>query len=273
MLQADGIKKQIQGQQILNGIDVAVEKGEMIGLLGPNGSGKTTLLRILAGEEVPTAGRVTVAQKPLLAWSHRARARQIAVLPQEGLPSLPYTVAEVVAMGRYPHQQRWSAPTETDEKVVADAMRTMEVDGLQARTVEQLSGGERQRVALAKAMVQAPQLLLLDEPTTYLDIGHQVAVLTHIDQWRRRDQLAVIAVFHDLNLAAQHCDRLILINKGVVVHAGHAHDVLNSDVIEAVYGVKPYILPHPADGTPQLLLPSTLHSKKQPPNSVPLSSW
>ncbi|MDR6225915.1 heme ABC transporter ATP-binding protein [Desmospora profundinema] len=254
MLEAIRVSKKRNGRQVLRDVNLMLDKGEMVGVIGPNGCGKTTLVRLLCGEEEPDGGKVRFQGKDMAAWNQRERARQMAVLPQEGLPPISFTVEEVVAMGRHPHQGIWPWTVRDDHETVD---RVLEQTGLTARRhrpVHLLSGGERQRVAIAKAMAQEPACLLLDEPTTFLDIAHQLSILDRIQRWRRECGLAVLVVFHDLNLAAQYCDRLLLMKEGAVVMEGTPPDVLRASWIDEVYGVKPIITNHPVSGVPQVLL-------------------
>lgn len=274
MMEAEGIVKTYHGTPVLRGVDVKVRPGEMVGLIGPNGSGKTTLVRMLSGEEKPDAGTIRLEGRSLSDWSLRERARKIAVLPQEGLPPVPFTVEEVVGMGRHPHQSLWPWADRNDRSVVESVLRRIRLIGDRNRPVHQLSGGERQRVAIAKAMAQDPRVLLLDEPTTYLDISHQLSILDAIRHWQSEQGLAVLAVFHDLNLAAQYCSRLLMIKAGRVVVQGRPKEVIRSAAIREVYGVDPVIIRHPSSRIPQVLLqPGWVHpGEKEKGNPVSLPS-
>lgn len=254
MLEAMGVTKQRQGRPVLRDVYLKLDAGEMVGLIGPNGSGKTTLVRLLCGEEQPDRGEIRFLGKAMHAWNRRERARRLAVLPQEGLQPVSFTVEEVVAMGRHPHQGVWPWTTAADQKTVSAVLEETGLTSWRHRSVQHLSGGERQRVAIAKAMAQEPVCLLLDEPTTYLDIAHQLSILDRIQRWRQSCGLAVLAVFHDLNLAAQYCDRLLLLKSGQIVAQGKPMEVLTESGIEAVYGVRPLIVHHPVTGVPQVLL-------------------
>lgn len=241
---------------LLRGISLSVAPGEMLGVIGPNGSGKTTLVRLLSAEESPEAGEIRLGGRPLTEWSARERARQMAVLPQEGLPPTPFTVEEVVSMGRHPHRGWWPWSGSRDAEAVEQVLEETGLQSNRNRRVDRLSGGERQRVAIAKAMAQQPRLLVLDEPTTYLDIAYQLSVLDGIQQWRRREGLAVLVILHDLNLAAQYCDRLLLMKEGALFAEGTPGQVLTPERIWEVYGVQPVLTEHPVTGAPQVLLTS-----------------
>lgn len=258
MISFSDVRKSFGGRLVLDSVSFNVRQGEMLGIIGPNGGGKSTLLRIMSGVDAPTAGEAYLEGKPVERFSRKELARFLAVLQQDALPPVGFTVREVIEMGRYPFQN-WLGD---DERDAADSIdRIIEQLGLNAlsdRTLEHLSGGERQRVALGKAMAQEPKLLLLDEPTTYLDIGYQVQMMDYIRGWQKETELTVIAVLHDLNVAAQYCDRLLVLHDGGVAALGAPGDVLDAPLITRVYGTEPLIVPHPVSGVPQILLQSRL---------------
>lgn len=254
MISFEGVHKTFDGTPVLNGVSFEVQPGEMLGVIGPNGGGKSTLLRLMSGVETPSSGSVRIDGKPVGQFGRKELARFLAVLQQDALPPVGFTVREVIEMGRYPYQN-WLGEDERDAAGELD--RIVERLGLAAlaeRTLEYLSGGERQRVALGKAMAQEPTLLLLDEPTTYLDIGYQVQMMDYIRGWQKSSGLTVVAVLHDLNIAAQYCDRLMVLHEGMAAAIGNPSDVLNVPMIERVYGTEPLIVPHPVSGVPQILL-------------------
>ncbi|REK77861.1 ABC transporter ATP-binding protein [Paenibacillus paeoniae] len=244
----------LQGVSVLNSISVSFERNRFYGIIGPNGVGKSTLLHILSGSDAPSAGGVTLDGVPLSHMPGKILARKLAVLQQGGLPPVGFTVREVVAMGRYPHQNWLGGEGEDPEAIIDEAIHTMELAELQSRKLHQLSGGERQRVALAKLMAQQPEILLLDEPTTYLDIGYQIELLDTVKAWQKQRSLLVVAVLHDLNLASLYCDKLIALHRGGIAAEGTPDEVLNPAVIERLYGAKTTLVKHPATGVPQLIL-------------------
>ena len=205
---------------VLHGVDLDIRAGEAIALLGPNGSGKTTLLRILAGTMAASAGAVELFGRPIAAWTRAEIARVVTVLPQ-GM-ELPdgFRVSEVVALGRVPHARtRFGLPPE-DAAIVAESLADAGASELADRPVGELSGGEQQRVLLAMALAQQPRLLLMDEPTLHLDLGHQLALLELVAHLRRVRDLTVVAVLHDPNLAVRFADRILLLERGRLHHAG-----------------------------------------------------
>jgi len=222
---------------VLQGATLSLERGEVVALLGANGSGKTTLLRVIAGTLAPSAGTVLLFGRPISAWSRRELARRVAVVPQS--PELPdgFSVSEVVALGRIPHARRLFASDARDVEAVAAALRDADVERLAERPVAELSGGERQRVVVAMALAQEPQLLLLDEPTLHLDLAHQLALLRTLHRLRRARALTVVAVLHDLNLAAAFADRVLVVHEGRLV-AGHGPDGrLDPELVRRAFGV------------------------------------
>jgi iron complex transport system ATP-binding protein len=225
------------GRSVLDGLDLRIARGELLAILGVNGSGKTTVVRLLAGTLRPSTGSVTVLGRPVAAFDRRELARRVAVLPQSlELPS-GFRVAEVVEMGRTPHARSRFGATADDEAAVERALIDAGALDLAERPVEELSGGERQRVMVAMALAQEPELLLLDEPTVHLDLGHQVALLDTIERQRRNRGLTVLAVLHDLALAARYASRVALLDGGRIVAAGPPNEVLRPPILSATFGV------------------------------------
>lgn len=239
---------------IISNLSFAISDGETFGIIGPNGSGKTTLLRIISGSLADYRGEVLLKGRPLNKYSRKEIAKLIAFMEQTGTPLLSFTVEEVVAMGRYPWLKPFKGLEKKDYMLIEEALKNLDVWSLRKQPVYTLSGGERQLVSLARAMVQDPQVLFLDEPTTYLDIGHQLTVMKHIEQWQEDKNITVIMVLHDLNIAAQFCKRLALINKGKIQSIGTAQEVLRENNLEVVYRTKPILIEHPINHTPQILL-------------------
>ncbi|MVO98957.1 ABC transporter ATP-binding protein [Paenibacillus lutrae] len=254
IIQVKHAAKAFDGTKVLRDINIEVAAGEFFGIIGPNGSGKSTLLRLISGVEPATEGQILLKGKDARGYPRRELARWLAVLQQDALPPLGYTVREVVEMGRFPFQS-WLGTDRPDAgKLIDSIMLRLDLESLADRTVENLSGGQRQRVALAKVMAQEPRLLLLDEPTTFLDIGYQVQLMDYVSAWQREEGLTVVAVLHDLNLASQYCDRLLVVSEGQEVSTGTPDRVMNIEMIRSVYGTEPVVLKHPANGKPQILL-------------------
>jgi iron complex transport system ATP-binding protein len=225
-------------REVLRGVNLAVVRGELVALLGTNGSGKTTLLRTFAGSLVPDRGIVMFEGRSVADWHRQALAQRVAVLPQQvDLPS-GFRVSELVAMGRAPHARRLFASTAEDERAIARALLDADAADLADRPAEELSGGERQRLLVAMALAQEPDLLLLDEPTLHLDLAHQVALLGAIRRLRDQRGLTVLAVLHDLNLAAAFAPRVAILDEGRVVADGPPAEVLSPDLVRRVFGVR-----------------------------------
>ncbi|KEO80303.1 ABC transporter ATP-binding protein [Paenibacillus polymyxa] len=239
----------------LKNISWSVDEGTWWGIIGPNGSGKSTLLHLLSGVDQPTSGNVQIYGKRVGSYSRKELSRLIAVLQQEGLPPVGYTVREVVEMGRFPHQDWLGREKGVDVEAITDrVLERLGLTTLADRALDRLSGGQRQRVALAKVMVQEPRILLLDEPTTYLDLRYQLEFMELLADWRQETGVTIIAVLHDLNLTAQFCDDLLVLKDGMIEGLGASSKLLTEDRIRRVYGVEPVMLPHPDSGVPQLLL-------------------
>ncbi len=235
------------GRPILDDAAIEVRAGEVHALVGPNGAGKSTLFGVLAGDVTPAAGSVVLDGADLRRHSPRALARLRAVLLQQNAVSFPFSVAEVVRMGRAPWAR--TADEADDDARVAEAMRSTETEGLADRTVTSLSGGERARVALARVLAQGTGILLLDEPTAALDLKHQEDVLRVVrDRARAGDAVAI--VLHDLNAALANADRVTLLDGGRVVASGAPKDVLTAERIAAVYRQTVDVFPHPLTGVP-----------------------
>lgn len=245
----DTVTVEISGARVVEDVSLRAGGGQVVGLVGPNGSGKSTLLRCVYRALRPTAGAVRLDGDDLLAMNTRESARRLAALPQEAVAEFDFTVAEVVAMGRLPHQGAVARDTDEDRRTCAAALEGVGVGHLADRGFLTLSGGEKQRVLIARALAQQPKVLVLDEPTNHLDIAQQLEVLSLV----RASGLTVLTALHDLNLAALHCDVLHVIDGGRIVASGAPHDVLTSDLLADVFGVRAHRVPHPETGAVQLL--------------------
>lgn len=241
-----------------------VEKGEVLGILGPNGSGKSTMLKLISGALPLKSGNVLLQQKSLAAYTSKELAQKLAVLPQLHANTFTHTVREVVALGRYPHQSGFfSTWREEDERAVQQAMAQTSVAKYANVEMEFLSGGEQQRVFVAQALAQRADVLFLDEPTNHLDIAHQRQLLDMVRTEAKLRGLTVVSIFHDMNLAALYCDRLLLMDKGTVRMIGEPHEVLVEAQIEEVYNVDVVTRPHPKEAKPQVtILPSAYELKE-----------
>ena len=236
LLNVDGVTFGYGRQPLLYDVHLQVRAGEMVGLLGPNGSGKTTLLRLVSGVLRPQQGRVFLEGRDLQEWGRRGAARRIAVVPQELHMPFAFTVEQMVSLGRTPFVNFLGSQTKRDQGIVQEAMQAADIGALAERIFNHLSGGERQRVMIAMALAQQPKLLLLDEPTSHLDIKYQIETLELVQRLNRERRVTVIAAMHDLNLAARYFPRLVLFQRGIVADAGPA-EVLEPKLLSRVYGV------------------------------------
>ncbi|HTL60441.1 MAG TPA: ABC transporter ATP-binding protein [Nitrospira sp.] len=248
-------------QAVLSDVSFSVHAGEMFGIVGPNGSGKTTLLKLLAKIVPAQRGSIGLFGQSVSELRQEDVARSVAYVPQDTHQMFPFTVAEAVLMGRFPHHHRrfwdwgfgWDSPD--DRGVAQQAMSTMDVLHLAGRSVMELSGGERQRVVIARALAQEPRVLLLDEPTAFLDLQHQVEICAVLHRLKTERGLTILVVSHDLNLASQFCDRLMLLDRGRIVKLGPPADVIQPETLEAVYRCQVLVDRHPLSGLPRVTLP------------------
>jgi len=236
-LRFEFVTARIGGQTLLEGIDFEARPGEVVGLIGRNGVGKTTLLRMASAALEPSAGRVLLAETPVGELSRRQLARRVALVPQDMHVPFPFRVGELVLMGRAPHQPLFGLESEHDAERVMAALERLGVDHLVDRDITTLSGGERQLVLFARALVQDPGVLLLDEPTAFLDLKHRVEVLREVRAFARDGRTALV-VSHDLSLAARSCDRVVLLGAGGVVAEGTPERVLTPANLRIAFEVE-----------------------------------
>ncbi len=236
---------------LLDRVTVTAQVGEVLGIVGPNGAGKTTLLRIAAGDLTPSSGRAMINEHDAAATTLQEMSRLRAYLGPQGVADNPFTVRDVVAMGRHPYRRTQIERLEHDQ-IVEDSMTSTDVAHLATRAIASLSTGERQRVGLARVLAQDTLVVLLDEPTSALDIGHQEAVMRLLRSTAGHDT-AVLAVLHDLNLAAAHADRIILLDDGRVRVSGSPGEVLRGDILSDVYRQRMRVIPHPDRDCPLVL--------------------
>jgi len=238
---------------IVDGVSLAAQPGELIGIIGPNGAGKTTLLRLLAGLLQPTAGRVLLRGRPVLGMDHRERARWISFMSQDTSQVYPFTVMEILLMGRYPHLGRFQNETSEDRERARRMLSYVGLPALGERTFSELSGGERQLVLFARTLVQETDVLLLDEPSSSLDIQHEDRIFSMAQELAREGR-AVMASVHNLTVAAQYCSRLVLLEKGRVARDGRPAEVLQSALLDRVYATRTVVSPSLATGSPTVVV-------------------
>ncbi|MCD6568164.1 MAG: ABC transporter ATP-binding protein [Dehalococcoidia bacterium] len=239
---------------VLSHISLKAAPGEMLGLIGPNGSGKSTLIRGMTRIIGLFSGHILVNGRDLEDMEREELARIVATVPQSAALPGAFTAFEVVLMGRTPHLGFLRYEGRKDLDIAWQAMEATQTEYLAERRVGELSGGERQRIVIARALTQQPKVILLDEPTTYLDINHQVEALDLVRKLCLEQSLTVVVALHDLNLAAQYCDRLVMLNEGRVFTEGGPMEVLTAVNIKEVYGAEISILHHPVNGLPVALV-------------------
>jgi len=240
--------------KILTNINISIERTELIGIIGPNGSGKTTLLNVISGILKPDVGDIFLQNKNINHLSIEKIAKLISVVPQNNWVTFNFKAGEVVFMGRMPYISRIKGEKPEDYQISREAMRKTHSLSLSDKNIQQISGGERQRVFLAKALAQTPELLLLDEFTSHLDLKYKYEMLNLLKHILKKEKLTIISTFHDLNLASIASDRLLLLNKGKVEKIGNPVDVLTEKNIYKVYKVKPILINHPEFNVPQVIM-------------------
>ena len=246
-VEAQALSFSVEAKRLLDSVDLRAESGQFVGLIGPNGAGKTTLLRSISNVLRYDEGSVRLLGEDLDNLPAREVAEILALVPQIAPYTQGFTAFELVLMGRYPRMGRFQVEGKEDDRIANQAMRLTETEPFATRTLETLSGGERQRVFLARAIAQQPRVLLLDEPTSNLDVLHQLKILTLVRQLVD-DGLTAVAAIHDLNMAARFCDRLILLADGCVRSEGTPQEVLTPETIESVFGVEAAVYREPATG-------------------------
>lgn len=254
-LAVDGVSFSYDGHTpILLNVSLTAHRGELVSIVGPNGSGKTTLLRILDRILLPSSGAVSIGDVPLAHLSRVEIARRIAFVSQNGSIQFPFSVREIVLMGRAPHGRGNAFESAADRAIAEEMMQLTDIAHLAEKPVTALSGGERQRVFIARALAQQPEILLLDEPNAHLDIAHQIDTFTIINRLRVRTGLTVLSVSHDLNLAAAFSDRIVMLTCGAVVAAGSPGEVLTAERIREVFRTDVVVDSHPDGLSPRVTL-------------------
>lgn len=259
-LAARGLFAGYREHQVLKGIDLAVPSGRITVIVGANACGKSTLLRALSRLLVPDRGEVLLDGKAIHRLPRRRLAQQLGLLPQSPVAPEGITVLDLVSRGRHPHQGLFGRWTDDDDAAVAAALEATRTLGLAERTVEELSGGQRQRVWVAMALAQQTGILLLDEPTTFLDISHQIEVLDLLADLNRARGTTIVMVLHDLNLAARYADFLVAMAGGKVHAVGAPEDVLTEATLQEVFGLDSRIMPDPVTGKP-MMIPLGRHAR------------
>jgi iron complex transport system ATP-binding protein len=240
-------------KKAINDISLSIAPGMFCGIIGPNGCGKTTLLDLLAKHRRPTAGMIAYKGRDLGSYSTKSLSQEIALVPQNFYINFPFTVKEIVMMGRYPHIPRFSAPSAEDFNIVQDIMDKTEVSEFTGRFITELSGGERQRVVFARALAQDANVLILDEATSNLDVNHSIGLLNICESCMKQKGMTIIAVMQDINLASVYCDYLVFMSAGSIVIHGATRDVLNPATMNEVFNVDAKIYEESYSGSLQVV--------------------
>lgn len=241
---------------IIEGLSFTVNKNDFLGIIGPNGSGKSTLLRLISKVLIPQKGKVYFDGKDITQIRLKEFAKKVAFVEQDTLINFSYSVWEIVLMGRIPHLEKWQLETKGDYQIAKNSLSFTGSLHLQEKAIDQLSAGERQRVIISKALCQQPRLLFLDEPTSHLDICHQIEILDLLKRLNRNTDLTVVIVLHDLNLASEYCNRLILLEGGRIYKEGTPNEILTYQNIEAVYKTIVVVKENPISSKPYIILVS-----------------
>lgn len=254
MLKLDNIEFSYEKQKILHDINFHLEKNEFIGIIGPNGSGKSTLLKNISKLLDPDKGFIYLDSNLLNDYSYKDLAKKMAVVPQDTDVNFNFSVYDLVMMGRNPYQDRWGRVKEEDKRKVQEALELTDTLKFKDKSIQNLSGGERQRVIIARAIVQEPELLLLDEPTASLDINYQRNIFDLVSDLNEELEMSVLAVSHDLNLISQYCERLILLHQGKIHSIGKVEDVITKENISEVYNTDVDIKYNPITERPYVII-------------------
>jgi iron complex transport system ATP-binding protein len=255
ILEVEGLTVRIDGTTILDDVSLTIGTGELLSIIGPNGAGKSTLIRCLDGLVIPDQGVIRVMGRSLGAYPRRQLARIVSYVPQTGTPAFQFSVGNFVEMGRYPHLGSWASLGGEDIAAVRSALAMTETDHLVDRSMASLSGGERQRVFVAAALAQGGSVLLLDEPTTYLDFRHQVQIVDLLERLHRDQGMTIIAATHDLNRTVPVSDTVVALRDGRVVLHGPAEQIFDSARLAEIYDTEFRLIPSGAD-SPPLVVPA-----------------
>lgn len=253
LIQARGLSVAFGGNRVLQGLDITIPDNRFTAIVGANGSGKSTLLKVLARVLRPDEGEVLLEGRPILGQSSRYIAKRLGFLPQSSIAPDSILVADLVWRGRFPHRQLLRRATIEDIAAVEHALQLTGIEDLVERRVDELSGGQRQRVWIAMALAQKTPLLMLDEPTTFLDIAHQIELMELFAMLVRREGRTIVAVLHDLNQVCRYADHLVAIRHGDIAAEGRPAEILTVELLQQVFGLAATIMPDPLTGTPMVV--------------------
>ncbi len=253
-LRINNVSHRYNGSNVLEGVSFSVSMGGFLGVIGPNGAGKSTLLKVISRSIKPDTGEVLLDGRPICEMKRRETARRIAFVPEETVVNFSFTCRDIVLMGRTPYINRFSWEGNEDYRKVEEAMKLTDTLKFKARDINDLSSGEKQRVIIARALAQEPDILLLDEPTSHLDISHQKVILDLIRKLNRDNNLTIITVMHDINLAALYCEELLFLNNGKIYMKGSPQELITENNIREVYGTDVQISRDNKTGLPGVII-------------------
>ncbi len=256
ILKLDNISSGYSNKEILKNVSFKVQRGEFIGVIGPNGAGKSTLMKTVTRVIKPFKGQIYLNNKNIYCFNFKEIARRIACVRQESFISFSYKVRDIVMMGRFPYQSLLAGESKEDVKVVNEMLKLTDCDKLSDREILNLSSGEKQRVVIARALAQEPEILFLDEPTSYLDIGHQMQIFNLLKKLNKEKNITIISILHDLNLAAEYCDKLLLLNNGEIIRYDLPSNVLDYKLLEEIYNTLVVVKENPISNKPYVVLVS-----------------
>jgi iron complex transport system ATP-binding protein len=268
-LTAESLVLSYDKRRVVHGLDLDVPSGDITVIVGANGCGKSTLLKGLGRLLRPTAGRVLLDGEDITRLSSRRVASVVGLLPQSPIAPEGIKVGDLVGRGRYPHQSVFARWNSDDDRIVAQALADTGTADLADRRVDELSGGQRQRVWIAMALAQQPRILLLDEPTTFLDVAHQIELLDLLADLNRRQGTTIVMVLHDLNLAARYADHLVVMGEGRLLTEGRPRDVLTVEAMRAAFGLQSVVVDDPVTGDPMVVPISGHRREPVPPAPAP----
>ncbi|MEM2536920.1 MAG: ABC transporter ATP-binding protein [Candidatus Bathyarchaeia archaeon] len=268
LLKVCGVDCYYGSVKVLENVSFSVDSGELVGLLGPNGSGKTTLLRAISRTLKPKVGTVLLNEADIFSMKSSEVAKRLAVVPQSASLEFEFTALDLVLMGRHPHMGRFEREDQTDLEIAKEAMMLTNTWHLAEKPINELSGGERQLVMIARALAQRPKVLLLDEPTSHLDINNQIGIMDLLKKICLEKNIAALAVFHDFNLAARYCDSLILLHKGKIFAIGKVEEVLTEENLQKVFNVEVIVRRHPITNSLYIVPVSPLQETKTSPKNL-----
>jgi len=273
MPQADKISLSYQHKPIIQDLSVAISRHQITAIVGPNGSGKSTLLKLLGGLVKPNEGEVLLSQKPLCKWRPKPLAKTLALLGQNPQAPGGMLVRQLVGHGRFPYLGLFNTLSQLDQRAITWALRKTQLEHIQHQPLEHLSGGERQRAWLAMALAQQSEILLLDEPTTYLDLGHQFQLLDLLKQLQVHERKTIVMVLHDINQASQFSDRIIALKNGSIIADGTPQQVVTAQIIKQLFNIEVSVIPQRYGKTTKpLCLPLETQNQLTPNSAVPLRS-